>query len=83
LQHLRDAMAIMTRDKEAGNRVIIAEFLIAAIKIARQEFNMPRLALHSEVDVKGETIPEVGFIHGVLDFVAAQVTGEGSLGMFR
>ena len=73
-------MSIITRDKEAGNRVIIAHFLITAIKIARQEFNMPRLALHSEVDVKGETIPEVGLIHGILDFVAASVTGQGSFG---
>jgi hypothetical protein len=43
---------------------------------------MPRLALHSEVDVKGEAIPEVGFIHGVFDFVTTKVTGEGTLGKY-
>lgn len=75
-------MSILTRDKEAGNRVIIALYLIAAIKLGRAEFNIPRLALHLEVEVKGETIPNVGFIHGVLDFVAAKVTGQGNLGDF-
>jgi hypothetical protein len=75
-------MSIVTRDREAGNRVIIALYLVAAIKLARTEFNLPRLALHSEVEVKGETIPNVGFLHGVLDFVAANVTGQGNMGDF-
>jgi hypothetical protein len=82
LEQIHDANSIITRDKEAGNRVIIALFLIAAIKVARREFNMPRLALHSEVEVKGESISGVGVIHGILDFVVANVTGHGSLGDF-
>jgi hypothetical protein len=82
LEQLHDAKSIMTRDKDSGNRVIIALFLIAAIKIARQEFDMPRLVLHSDVEVKGETIPDVGLIDGVLDFVTATVTGQRNLGDF-
>jgi hypothetical protein len=71
----------LTRDKEAGNRVIIAHYLTHAIKLARKEFNLQRLACSSEVDVPAEQIPDVGYLSGTLDFVIATIKGQGRVGI--
>lgn len=71
----------LTRDKEAGNRVIIAHYLTHAIKLARIEFDLKRLACSSEVDVPAEQIPDVGYLSGTLDFVIATIKGQGRVGI--
>ena len=82
-EYLYDALDIITRDKEAGSRLIIAHYLLCAIKAARRYHNLPRLGLHSEVELKGEDIAGVGFLHGVVDFLVASIKGTGSLSLYQ
>jgi hypothetical protein len=77
---LDDFETTLTRDKEAGNRVIIAHYLTHAIKIARQQYKLNRIVCSSEVEVSGEQIPNVGHLSGTLDFVVGTIKGRGGLG---
>lgn len=70
----------MLRGKEAGNRVIIAHYISHAIKMARQQFHLNRLACDLEKDVSVEHIPNVGYLSGTLDFAIGIVEGNGPLG---
>ena len=70
----------LTRDKEVGNRVLIAHYLCHSIKLCRRDFGLPRLACASEVDVSAEEIPDIGFLSGTLDFAIAKVKGHGRIG---
>lgn len=76
---LEDFRSSLIRQTEAGNRVIIAHFVCHAINIARIQFNLPRLALASKVDVPGEAIPDIGFMSGTLDFATESIKGNGAL----
>ena len=71
----------LTRDKETGNKVVIAHYLTHAIKLARKEFDLNRLACSSEVDVPAEQIPGIGYLSGTLDFVIATIKGQGRVGI--
>lgn len=71
----------MTRDKEAGPRVIIAHYLCHAVLAARELFDMRRLAFHHEYQVGAENIPGIGLVSGNLDFMSAGIKGEGRLGI--
>ena len=77
---LDDFETTLTRDKEAGNRIIIAYYLSHAIKIARQQYQTSRIACSLEVEVSAEEIPNVGYLSGTLDFAVATVKGRGGLG---
>jgi hypothetical protein len=70
----------LTRDKEAGNRVLIAHYLCHTTKLCRRDFGLPRLACASEVDIPAEEIPDIGFLSGTLDFAIAKVKGHGRIG---
>jgi hypothetical protein len=78
---LDDLETTILRGKEAGNRVIIAHYISHAIKMARQQFHLNRLACDSEKDVSAEHIPNVGYLSGILDFVIGIVEGNGALGI--
>ena len=64
-----------------GVRNIIANFLVAAVEIARGLFDNPRLTLHSEWEVPVTEVPGIGKVHGPVDFVTAPVTGGVDMGM--
>jgi len=70
----------LSREVEAGCQPVIAWFLGAAVEQARIIFNDPRLAIHSEVKVPSVQIPNVGLVGGKLDFLLADVQGDGPMG---
>jgi hypothetical protein len=80
LSQLDDFETTLTRDKQAGNHVIIAHYLSHAIKIARQQYQLSRIACSSEVEVSAEQIPNVGYLSGTLDFAVGTIKGRGGLG---
>jgi hypothetical protein len=73
---LQDLIPIVDRTAEGGCRVIIAFYLVSAIKLVRKMFELPRLLLSSERALSAEYIPELGNLSGVLDFSVATVKGE-------
>jgi len=77
---LHDLLGTGLRDKEANVRLLIGHYLTHAVKEARRQFQKPRIAFASELDVPGEIVENVGIVSGTLDFVCANVAGEGSLG---
>ena len=77
-----DLETTILRGKEAGNRVIIAHYISHAIKMARRQFHLSRLACDSEKDVSVEDIPNIGCISGTLDFAIGIIEGNGPLGSF-
>jgi hypothetical protein len=79
---LHDLLGTGLRDKDANVRLLIGHYLSHAVKEARRQFQMPRIAFASELDVPGEIIDNVGIVSGTLDFVCANVAGKGSLGTF-
>jgi hypothetical protein len=71
----------LSREVEAGCRPVIAWFLAAAVEQARIVFNRPRLVIHSEVKIPSVQIPDVGLVGGKLDFLLADVQGDGPMGI--
>jgi hypothetical protein len=59
---------------------VIAWFLAAVVEQARIIFNDPRLAIHSEVKIPSGQILNVGLLRGKLDFLVANVQGDGPMG---
>ena len=72
----------ISREVEAGCRPIIAYFLSFAVDAARTLFKNERLTIHLEIPVPNVQIPEVGLVGGTLDFMTANVIGEGPMGKF-
>ena len=70
----------LSREVEAERSPVIAWFLAATVEQARIIFNDPRLAIHSEVKVPSVQIPNVGLVGGKLDFLLADVQGDGPMG---
>jgi hypothetical protein len=65
-----------SRTMEMGARQIIGHFLAYAVEIAKSEFCMERLVVHTEVEVQPTVIPEIGSaVHGPLDYLTAPVAG--------
>lgn len=81
IPQLNDLLSTVTRDKGAAPRVIIAHYLCHAVLIARQLFDMRRLAYHHEYPVGAENVPGIGFLSENLDFMSARIKGEGPLGI--
>ena len=77
---LDDLETTLLRGKEAGNRMIIAHYVSHAIKMARAQFQLNRLACDSEKDISAEHIPNIGHLSGTLDFAIGIVEGNGPLG---
>lgn len=70
----------LSHEVEAGCRPVIAWFLAATVEQARIIFNDPRLAIHSEVKIPSVQIPNVGPVGGKLNFLVADVQGDGPIG---
>lgn len=78
---LRDFTIITARDKEAGARLLIGHYMCHAVLLARREFGLHRLVLHSEFEIEAVDVPRLGLLTGTVDFTTSLVTGEGSVGM--
>jgi len=77
---LRDLIITVTRDKEAGSRLLIGHYMCHAVLIARGALGKPRLVLNSEVEVEAVEVPKLGRLGGTLDFVTSIVAGDGIVG---
>jgi hypothetical protein len=71
---------VCSRRMEKGVQQIIGHFLSFAVFIARKIFNDERLVLHSEWDVPATEIPEIGKVHGPLEFLTARAAGGLEMG---
>lgn len=71
---------VCARRMETGVRQIIGHFLSFAIVVARKIFDDERLVLHTEWDVPDTEIPEIGRVHGPLDFLTARAAGGLEMG---
>src|SRR5271167_2374811 len=69
LQTLRRTFS---RSMEMGVRQIIGHFLAYAVDIARLLFDDARLVVNTEVDVPTVEVPEIGNIHGPLDYLTCR-----------
>lgn len=69
-----------SRRKEMGVRQIIGHFLAYAVDIARRLFNMERLLVHTEVEIPLVAIPNVGKVHGPMDFLTCPAAGHIPMG---
>jgi hypothetical protein len=78
---LRDLTITATREKEAGARLLIGHYMCHAVLLARREFGLHRLALHSEVEIDAVEVPKLGWLTGTLDFATSLVMGDGSIGI--
>jgi hypothetical protein len=74
---LLDYLSIVSREKESGCRIITAHYMTHAVKIARAQYELPRLIILSEHPISGEHVPNVGVLSGVLDFACGTTLGEG------
>ena len=80
-EQLRDLTVTISRDKEAGARLLIGHYLCHAVLLARKHFALSRLVVASEIDVEPEEVPHMGWLSGILDFATFWVPGSGELGM--
>ena len=82
---LRDYSLNFARDKEAGTRLIISHYVSHAVTQAKAYFDLPNLVSFPEYHVGPEDIPNVGWIHGNLDFAISSVVLDknDSLGEFN
>jgi hypothetical protein len=78
---LRDFTITATRNKEAGARLIIGQYISHAVLLARREFGLDRLVFESEVEVEAVEVPRLGWLTGTLDFATAVVAGKGDVGL--
>jgi hypothetical protein len=78
---LLDLLETALRDKEANVRLIIGHYISHAVKQARKQFALPKLAFASKFDVTPEIIPNVGIVSGALDFVCVSIQTE-AMSMF-
>jgi len=70
----------LSREAEAGCRPVIIWFLAAAVEQARIIFNNPRLAIHCDMKVPSVHIPNIGLVRGKVNFLLADVQGDGPMG---
>jgi len=80
LPMLKLTRRVSSRRTETGARNIINLFLNVAVHIARAVFGEERLVVHHEVQTDILEVPEVGLIHGPLDFLTARAFGDIPMG---
>ena len=73
---LRDYSLNFARDKEAGTRLVISHYVSHAVTQAKAHFGLPNLVSFPEYHIGPEDIPNVGWIHGILDFAISSVVIE-------
>lgn len=73
---LRDLNLIFSRDKEAGTRIIISHYVCHAVKVAKKIAESPNIAAFAEYGLSPCEIPNVGYVHGSLDYAVANVRVE-------
>jgi hypothetical protein len=71
---------VSSRRTEIGARNVINLFLNVAVHIARAVFGEDRLVVHHEVQTDILEVPEVGLIHGPLEFLTARAFGDIPMG---
>jgi hypothetical protein len=70
-----------SRTMGTGVRQIIGYFLAHAVDIARGLFDkMARLVVHTEVEIPVVDIPEIGKVHGPMEFLISPAAGTAPIG---
>jgi hypothetical protein len=65
---LQTLQRTFSRSMEMGVSQIIDHFLAYAVDIARMLFGDERLVVHAEVEVPTVEMPEIGKVHGPLEY---------------
>jgi len=61
------------RDKEAGTRLLISHYISHAIIQVKTHFHLSSIVSFPEYHIGPEEIPNLGWIHGNLDFAVAKI----------
>ena len=70
---LRDLNLVFSRDKEAGTKIVIGHYICHAVKVAKKIAESPNIVAFTEYGLSPCEIPNVGYVHGNLDYAVANV----------